>query len=101
MIWMKRNCSQISVSIIFRWIIFNTITLIIYKMISCSYGRVEELVFFAGLKEQYEIVVHHYIQVPYYHQYELMMKCFVLFSSTNWVKTILLEFFFYIRSRDF
>lgn len=33
-------------------------------MISCSYGRVEELVFFAGLKEQYEIVVHHYIQVP-------------------------------------
>ncbi|XP_022148071.1 vacuolar protein sorting-associated protein 18 homolog [Momordica charantia] len=27
-----------------------------------SYGRVEELVFFAGLKEQYEIVVHHYIQ---------------------------------------
>lgn len=27
-----------------------------------SYGRVEELVYFAGLKEQYEIVVHHYIQ---------------------------------------
>nr|GME16291.1 vacuolar protein sorting-associated protein 18 homolog [Ipomoea batatas] len=27
-----------------------------------SYGRVDELVFFAGLKEQYEIVVHHYIQ---------------------------------------
>ncbi|KAL6135358.1 hypothetical protein ACLB2K_067586 [Fragaria x ananassa] len=27
-----------------------------------SYGRVEELVFFASLKEQYEIVVHHYIQ---------------------------------------
>lgn len=29
----------------------------------CSYGRVDELVYFAGLKEQYEIVVHHYIQV--------------------------------------
>ncbi|XP_020100737.1 vacuolar protein sorting-associated protein 18 homolog isoform X3 [Ananas comosus] len=27
-----------------------------------SYGRVEELVYFAGLKEKYEIVVHHYIQ---------------------------------------
>ncbi|AQK40790.1 zinc ion binding [Zea mays] len=27
-----------------------------------SYGRVDELVYFAGLKEQYEIVVHHYIQ---------------------------------------
>ncbi|XP_010931902.1 vacuolar sorting protein 18 isoform X1 [Elaeis guineensis] len=27
-----------------------------------SYGRVEELVYFAGLKEQYEIVVHHYIR---------------------------------------
>jgi hypothetical protein len=28
----------------------------------CSYGRVDELVYFAGLKEQHEIVVHHYIQ---------------------------------------
>lgn len=27
-----------------------------------SYGRVDELVFFASLKEQYEIVLHHYIQ---------------------------------------
>ncbi|KAF7067585.1 hypothetical protein CFC21_073456 [Triticum aestivum] len=27
-----------------------------------SYGRVDELVYFAGLKGQYEIVVHHYIQ---------------------------------------
>ncbi|XP_021283563.1 vacuolar protein sorting-associated protein 18 homolog [Herrania umbratica] len=27
-----------------------------------SYGRVEELVYFASLKQQYEIVVHHYIQ---------------------------------------
>ncbi|KAK4784040.1 hypothetical protein SAY86_018408 [Trapa natans] len=27
-----------------------------------SYGRVDELVFFANLKEQYEIVIHHYIQ---------------------------------------
>ncbi|KAK9671984.1 hypothetical protein RND81_12G067600 [Saponaria officinalis] len=27
-----------------------------------SYGRVDELVFFASLKGQYEIVVHHYIQ---------------------------------------
>ncbi|XP_010533738.1 PREDICTED: vacuolar protein sorting-associated protein 18 homolog isoform X2 [Tarenaya hassleriana] len=27
-----------------------------------SYGRVEELVYFANLKEQYGIVVHHYIQ---------------------------------------
>ncbi|CAH9073769.1 unnamed protein product [Cuscuta epithymum] len=27
-----------------------------------SYARVDELVFFAGLKEQYEIVIHHYIQ---------------------------------------
>ncbi|XP_044466444.1 vacuolar sorting protein 18 [Mangifera indica] len=27
-----------------------------------SYGRVEELVYFASLKEQYEIVVNHYIQ---------------------------------------
>ncbi|KAF9670869.1 hypothetical protein SADUNF_Sadunf13G0114000 [Salix dunnii] len=27
-----------------------------------SYGRVEELVYFASLKEQYEIVIHHYIQ---------------------------------------
>ena len=31
--------------------------------ICCSYGRVEELVFFASLKEQYEIVIHYYIQV--------------------------------------
>lgn len=37
------------------------------KIISpCSYGRVDELVFFAGLKEQYEIVVHHYIQVSFW-----------------------------------
>ncbi|KAL2492637.1 zinc ion binding [Abeliophyllum distichum] len=28
-----------------------------------SYGRVDELVFFASLKEQHEIVVHHYIQL--------------------------------------
>ncbi|XP_073312131.1 vacuolar sorting protein 18 isoform X1 [Primulina huaijiensis] len=28
-----------------------------------SYGRVDELVFFASLKEQYEIVVHHYIKL--------------------------------------
>ncbi|KAL8465488.1 hypothetical protein ACS0TY_034842 [Phlomoides rotata] len=28
-----------------------------------SYGRVDELVFFANLKEQHEIVVHHYIQL--------------------------------------
>ncbi len=28
-----------------------------------SYGRVEELVFFAGLKEQYETLIHHYVQV--------------------------------------
>ncbi|MQL89401.1 hypothetical protein Taro_021975 [Colocasia esculenta] len=27
-----------------------------------SYGRIDELVYFAGLKEKYEIVVHHYIQ---------------------------------------
>ncbi|KAJ4822464.1 Vacuolar protein sorting-associated protein 18 like protein [Turnera subulata] len=27
-----------------------------------SYGRVEELVYFASLKEQYEIVIHYYIQ---------------------------------------
>ncbi|PKA62970.1 hypothetical protein AXF42_Ash007766 [Apostasia shenzhenica] len=27
-----------------------------------SYGRVDELVFFASLKDQYEIVIHHYIQ---------------------------------------
>lgn len=27
-----------------------------------SYGRVDELVFFAGLKEHHEIVIHHYIQ---------------------------------------
>ncbi|KAM7498191.1 hypothetical protein LguiA_022605 [Lonicera macranthoides] len=27
-----------------------------------SYGRVDELVYFANLKEQYEIVIHHYIQ---------------------------------------
>ncbi|KAL6975784.1 Vacuolar protein sorting-associated protein 18 like protein [Sarracenia purpurea var. burkii] len=27
-----------------------------------SYGRVDELVYFASLKKQYEIVVHHYIQ---------------------------------------
>ncbi|KAK6919503.1 Pep3/Vps18/deep orange [Dillenia turbinata] len=27
-----------------------------------SYGKVDELVYFASLKEQYEIVVHHYIQ---------------------------------------
>ncbi|XP_019055611.1 PREDICTED: vacuolar protein sorting-associated protein 18 homolog isoform X1 [Nelumbo nucifera] len=27
-----------------------------------SYGRVDELVYFAGLKEHYEIVVHHYIK---------------------------------------
>ncbi|KAK4437266.1 Vacuolar sorting protein 18 [Sesamum alatum] len=28
-----------------------------------SYGRVDELVYFANLKEEYEIVVHHYIQL--------------------------------------
>lgn len=28
-----------------------------------SYGRVDELVFFASLKEQHDIVVHHYIQL--------------------------------------
>ncbi|MBA0791704.1 hypothetical protein Gohar_016270, partial [Gossypium harknessii] len=28
----------------------------------CSYGRVEELVYFASLKEQHEIVIHYYIQ---------------------------------------
>ncbi|CAN1220528.1 Vacuolar sorting protein 18 [Linum perenne] len=30
-----------------------------------SYGRVEELVYFASLKEQYEIVIHHYIQYKF------------------------------------
>lgn len=30
-----------------------------------SYGRVEELVYFAGLKEQYETLIHHYVQVLY------------------------------------
>uniref|UniRef100_A0A0E0EIM0 Pep3/Vps18 beta-propeller domain-containing protein n=1 Tax=Oryza meridionalis TaxID=40149 RepID=A0A0E0EIM0_9ORYZ len=30
-----------------------------------SYGRVDELVYFAGLKEQHEIVVHHYIQYKF------------------------------------
>uniref|UniRef100_A0A0E0LRW0 RING-type domain-containing protein n=1 Tax=Oryza punctata TaxID=4537 RepID=A0A0E0LRW0_ORYPU len=30
-----------------------------------SYGRVDELVYFAGLKDQYEIVVHHYIQYKF------------------------------------
>ncbi|KAL0341501.1 UNVERIFIED_CONTAM: Vacuolar sorting protein 18 [Sesamum calycinum] len=28
-----------------------------------SYGRVDELVYFASLKEEYEIVIHHYIQL--------------------------------------
>lgn len=28
-----------------------------------SYGRVDELIFFAGLKEQHETVIHHYIQL--------------------------------------
>ncbi|KAL0417125.1 UNVERIFIED_CONTAM: Vacuolar sorting protein 18 [Sesamum latifolium] len=28
-----------------------------------SYGRVDELVYFANLKEEYEIVIHHYIQL--------------------------------------
>ena len=32
-------------------------------MVHFSYGRVDELVFFAGLKEQHELVIHHYIQV--------------------------------------
>lgn len=32
----------------------------------CSYGRVDELVYFASLKEQHEIVVHHYIQVTFF-----------------------------------
>jgi hypothetical protein len=36
-----------------------------YHFNYCSYGRVDELVYFAGLKEQYEIVVHHYIQVGF------------------------------------
>ncbi|KAG0503649.1 hypothetical protein HPP92_003721 [Vanilla planifolia] len=27
-----------------------------------SYGRIDELVFFAALKEQYDIVIHHYVQ---------------------------------------
>ncbi|CAI0550072.1 unnamed protein product [Linum tenue] len=30
-----------------------------------SYGRVEELVYFASLKEQHEIVIHHYIQYKF------------------------------------
>ncbi|KAG5551850.1 hypothetical protein RHGRI_010074 [Rhododendron griersonianum] len=33
-----------------------------YHSIIMDYGRVDELVYFAGLKQQYEIVVHHYIQ---------------------------------------
>ncbi|KAK8702439.1 hypothetical protein V6N13_020794 [Hibiscus sabdariffa] len=33
-----------------------------YKQFLHCYGRVEELVFFASLKEQHEIVIHYYIQ---------------------------------------
>lgn len=35
----------------------------VFIILFCSYGRVDELVYFASLKEQHEIVVHHYIQV--------------------------------------
>ncbi|KAI8004501.1 Vacuolar sorting protein 18 [Camellia lanceoleosa] len=38
-----------------------------------SYGRVDELVYFASLKEQYEIVVHHYIQQG---EAKKALKCF-------------------------
>jgi hypothetical protein len=42
---------------------FKTMVLNCQSIFFCSYGRVDELVFFAGLKKQYEFVVHHYIQV--------------------------------------
>lgn len=32
-------------------------------MTAISYGRVEELVYYAGLKEQYETLIHHFVQV--------------------------------------
>lgn len=45
-------------------------------MIIISYGRVEELVYYAGLKEQYETLIHHFVQVnvianthPFLHWY--------------------------------
>lgn len=31
-----------------------------------SYGRVEELVYYAGLKEQYETLIHHFVQVVFF-----------------------------------
>ncbi|KAF2591954.1 hypothetical protein F2Q70_00040006 [Brassica cretica] len=37
-------------------------TAVIRRKKQSYYGRVEELVYFANLKEQYEIVIHHYIQ---------------------------------------
>lgn len=42
---------------------FSVFFYFVFFLLPCSYGRVEELVYFANLKEQYEIVVHHYIQV--------------------------------------
>lgn len=51
-----------SVLYFFCWLKSNQILFFIW-VISCSYGRVEELVYFASSKGQYEIVVRCYIQV--------------------------------------
>ncbi|KAI7981450.1 Vacuolar sorting protein 18 [Camellia lanceoleosa] len=47
-----------------------------------SYGRVDELVYFASLKEQYEIVVHHYIQQEEEKSIEVLQKLLLLQTSS-------------------
>lgn len=58
-----------------------------------SYGRVEELVYFASLKEQYEIVVHHYIQVLS-QSFEFLVECCCHLLLLLLIDQLLYPFFF-------
>jgi hypothetical protein len=72
---------------------------ILAQMLFCSYGRVEELVYFASLKEQYEIVIHHYVQVlsqPLFICWTLLLLA-MLCSLVSLENAKLSSIFFYIE----
>jgi hypothetical protein len=49
-------------------------------MIIISYGRVEELVYYAGLKEQYETLIHHYVEVIVIANIHPSLYCYCMFD---------------------
>lgn len=50
------------------------------RMYVISYGRVDELVYYAGLKEQYETLIHHFVEVVIQSS-DLRIAALLLFRS--------------------